>query len=101
MAETGLTPNFLLRDARNRVGLSREELADACNRVPVMAASVDGPITANLIAKLEQGRIHRPRTSERCQALRTVLGAATDAEIGLTTARRRPTDQPRTVDQLS
>ena len=84
-------PNELLRAARNRFGLSRDDLADRCNREPVMAGSTDGPVTANLIGKLEQGRVRFPN-AERRAALRAVLGVATDTELGLVKVRRRPTD---------
>ncbi|MGH3932729.1 MAG: XRE family transcriptional regulator, partial [Pseudonocardiaceae bacterium] len=90
-------PNDLLRGARERTEsphasgdcLSREELADLVNawlfeHTGSRRAEVDG----NYIGKLEQGRIHWPQNPNRRAALRAVLGAETDAELGLRRTRR-------------
>ena len=74
--------NDLIRDARIRLGLSREELADAANRQPALTGSRHGPMTANLIGKIEQGRVRLP-ARERRAALRAVLGVDSDAALGL------------------
>ncbi len=90
-------PNDLLRGARERIEsphasgdhLSREELADLVNtwlfeRTGSRRAELDG----NYIGKLEQGRIRWPQDPNRRAALRAVLKANTDAELGLRRPRR-------------
>jgi hypothetical protein len=57
---------------------TREELADAVNK-HVPAAFL---ITANDIGKIERGVVRYPRATRR-EAMRKVLGASSDAEIGL------------------
>ncbi|MGH3943109.1 MAG: hypothetical protein ACRDTG_31705 [Pseudonocardiaceae bacterium] len=90
-------PNDLLRGARERIEsphasgdhLSREELADLVNtwlfeRTGSRRAELDG----NYIGKLEQGRIRWPQDPNRRVALRAVLSAKTDADLGLRRPRR-------------
>ncbi|MFF5085472.1 multiprotein-bridging factor 1 family protein [Actinoplanes sp. NPDC000266] len=77
MAEDGKR-NDLLASARERLGLTQEELADEVNKLVPPAYAM----TANDISKLERGKVERPRGPRR-QALRTVLGISTDAELGL------------------
>ncbi|WP_281901099.1 hypothetical protein, partial [Phytohabitans aurantiacus] len=55
-------------------------LADKCDP--------DGPITANLIGKIEQGVNTWPRGPRR-EAFKAVLGVQTNSEIGLRNRRRR------------
>ncbi|MGH3922615.1 MAG: XRE family transcriptional regulator [Pseudonocardiaceae bacterium] len=100
-------PNDLLRGARERTEsphasgdhLSREELADLINawlfeRTGSHRAELDG----NYIGKLEQGRIRWPQDPNRRAALRAVLKAKTDAELGLRRPRRGRT-MVRSVDR--
>ncbi|MGC4885707.1 hypothetical protein [Micromonospora sp. DT227] len=97
--DTIITPNTLLAEARQRLNspqrpgqhLSRAELADAIN------ASLDNlypdrSLTAHYVdhrwvGKLERGE-HRWPSRERRTAIRQVLGAATDADLGLYSPRR-------------
>ncbi|GAA0475052.1 hypothetical protein Aca07nite_83910 [Actinoplanes capillaceus] len=70
--------------------MSRQELADAANqRLP--ADDPDGLLTANDIGKIERGVVSFPRWRRRA-ALRDVLGADSDAAIGLFNRRGRPSD---------
>ncbi|BEL12944.1 hypothetical protein Q0Z83_111350 [Actinoplanes sichuanensis] len=90
-------PNELFRAARLRLKSafgegppSREEFADRVNSL-IDPRSKEGPITANDIGKIERGLVSYPREHRR-QAYRAVLGAKTDAEIGLVNRRIRPAD---------
>jgi hypothetical protein len=96
-----ITPNILLRDARNSLAsphrrsqhMSRTELADAVNsalgrlhpRREMTAQYVD----FRWIGKLERGE-HRWPSDERRAALRHVLKVASDARLGLYSPRRSP-----------
>lgn len=95
--------NDLFRAARLRLPsptgfgpMSREELADEANR-HLRTNDVDGPITADLISRIEQGRTAWPRAPRR-GALRKALKVTTDAEIGLFNQRRRASDQLRPAE---
>jgi hypothetical protein len=95
-------PNELFRAARLRLKSdfgdgppSREEVADRVNRV-MDPRSKDGPVTGNDIGKVERGLVSYPREYRR-RAYRTVLGARTDAEIGLSNRRVRPADTLRSA----
>ncbi|MGI8309400.1 XRE family transcriptional regulator [Saccharopolyspora hattusasensis] len=91
-------PNDQLRHARERVEspnatgepLSRQELADLVNRWvyehtnPPRVIALD----ANYIGKLEQGKIRWPQDDDRRAALRAVLNARTDQELGFRRPRR-------------
>ncbi|MFG2059394.1 hypothetical protein ACGFI9_35825 [Micromonospora sp. NPDC048930] len=97
--DTVITPNTLLTEARRRLTspqrpgqrMSRAELADAVNaaldqlypRTDLTAHYVDH----RWVGKLERGE-HRWPSEERRAGLRHVLGAATDAELGLYSPRR-------------
>lgn len=90
-------PNDLLRRARESTEssrapgepLSRAELAEQVNAwiydntTPRRIAELDG----NYIGKLERGTIHWPQEDYRA-ALRTVLGARTDTDLGFRRPRR-------------
>ncbi|MFJ8577938.1 hypothetical protein [Micromonospora sp. NPDC093277] len=100
--DTVVTPNALLTEARKRLPspqrpgqcMSRAELADAVN------AALDWlyphrNLTAHYVdhrwvGKLERGE-HRWPSAERRSGLRQVLGATTDAVIGLYSPRRTST----------
>ncbi|MGH3916444.1 MAG: XRE family transcriptional regulator [Pseudonocardiaceae bacterium] len=90
-------PNDLLRGAREGIEsphasgdhLSREELADLVNAwLFDRTGSRRGELDGNYIGKLEQGRIRWPQDPNRRAALRAVLKANTDAELGLRRPRR-------------
>lgn len=71
--------NDALREARQRRGFTRRQLADAVNAID--DTNPDQPITAHVVGKLEQGLIRWPAKRRR-DALRLILGAASDAELG-------------------
>ncbi|WP_203935052.1 hypothetical protein [Virgisporangium ochraceum] len=94
-----ITPNTVLSDARRRLDsplrpgqrMSRAELADAVN-VTLDQLYPGRRLTAHYVdfrwlGKLERGE-HRWPSEERRNALRHVLGAATDAALGLYSPRR-------------
>jgi hypothetical protein len=89
-------PNDLLRRAReSRLSpsgsgrpMSRQELADAAS------VYLPHPITAAYIGKLERGELRWPTKATR-EALRRVLGAREDRELGFYITRR-PTTLPQT-----
>ena len=86
MTSTPRRSNELFRAARESRGLSRERLADAVNRLDPR-----GPqhlMTSQTVGRIEQGIVRWPNAARR-RALRAVLGARTDAEIGLADPRRR------------
>jgi transcriptional regulator with XRE-family HTH domain len=72
-------PNHALREARQRQGPTRQQLADAVNAIDV--ANPDQPMTAHALGKLEQGLIRWPAKHRR-DALRQILGVSGDAELG-------------------
>jgi tetratricopeptide (TPR) repeat protein len=80
-------PNDLLRRCRERLFGTQQAMADAANKHLAPAYL----LTGNDIGKLERGVVDRPSTP-RCTALRTVCGAATDAEIGLVRRSKTRTD---------
>jgi len=67
--------------------MGREEFADECNKWLADKPDLDGPITSNTIAKIEQGRTTWPRLWRR-RAFRAIAGAATDADLGFRDKRR-------------
>jgi transcriptional regulator with XRE-family HTH domain len=96
----GCVPNDQLRRARLRLPspvvpgrrMSRQELAEAVNAYVYTVTGRRSRLDAGYIGKLERG-IHRwPRADHR-RALRAVLGAATDAEVGLYNMRRSASDE--------
>jgi tetratricopeptide (TPR) repeat protein/transcriptional regulator with XRE-family HTH domain len=91
-------PNELFRAARLRLPspsgfgpMSREELADVANQYLRSKKDADGPITADMISRIEQGRTAWPRANRRA-ALRKALGMDSDGAIGLFNRRRRGSD---------
>ncbi len=72
-------PNELLRELRQRHGLTRRQLAEAINAID---DDPDHPMTAHDVGKLEQGIIRWPLPRRRA-ALRAVLHVTDDAELGL------------------
>ena len=87
-------PNDLLRTARLRRPpefgsgpMSRVELANALNGMFPLTGR-EYSLDANYVGKFERGVIRWPHSDYR-EALRTVLGVATDAELGLRLEQRR------------
>ncbi len=84
-------PNNVLRAARQRtaslaspdVGLSRQELAELVNTYVWEHHDKVLYHSANWVGQLERGRIRWPGTVAR-EALRSILGAPTDAALGFT-----------------
>lgn len=95
MADHGRAPNEQLRQARLRTPaasgsgrpMSREELADAVNRRVSATDDVAVQMDAGYVRRLERGESRWPNQQYRA-ALRAVLDAATDADLGF--AVRRP-----------
>ncbi|MFV2108271.1 hypothetical protein [Micromonospora sp. LOL_015] len=79
--------NHPLTAARERLGLTRRQLADAVNKIlyPDPGQAAHSAFTANYLGKLENGKIRYPAEDYRT-ALRIVLNADTDDELGF---RRR------------
>lgn len=61
--------------------MSRGELAEAVNKFMHERDPLVTPVTYRTISRLEQGRVRWPRDLTR-EALRAVLGAKSDAELG-------------------
>jgi tetratricopeptide (TPR) repeat protein len=88
-AAAELPPNDALRAARRRLlspsgsgrPLSRQELAEAANAWLADTHPAEAALDANYIGKLERGKHRWPSTGRRA-ALRHVLHARTDAELG-------------------
>lgn len=99
-------PNDLLRAARRaRLSpsgsgrpMSRQELAEAVAAYLFEQAGRSFGINAKHIAAFERGR-HRWPSAHYRTALRAVLGAATDAELGFFIIRGHATDAHDTPDQ--
>jgi hypothetical protein len=89
-------PNELLRTARERTRsrevpgecMSRREVAQAVNGYLYRTTGRVYDFDAHHLAKLERG-VHRWPMAPYRAALRWVLGAATDAELGFRPPRRR------------
>ncbi|MBB5788272.1 XRE family transcriptional regulator [Jiangella mangrovi] len=91
-------PNEHLRLARESspsadvpgTAMSRQELADRVNAVLFERTGRLHELDDNYIGKLERGIIRWPQASYR-QALRDVLGASTDGQLGFVNTRRLAT----------
>jgi hypothetical protein len=102
-----MEPNVELRAARLALPsprlagepMSRTELADAVNTELWRATGKRYALDGHAIARYERGAVRWPTASYR-YALRTVLGVATDAEIGFHPVRRRE-DAARVVDPIT
>lgn len=89
-------PNELLRQARQRLPsgqvpgewLSRQEVAELVNRWIFERHDKVVELDGNYIGKLERGLIRWPQSLYR-QALRAVLQAESDAQLGFSGRRRR------------
>jgi len=90
-------PNERLRQARERLPsrqtpgecLSRQEVAELANEWLYQATGMVVELDANYIGKLERGVIRWPHRRYR-DALRAVLRADTDAQLGFHGRRRQP-----------
>ncbi|WP_436528414.1 hypothetical protein [Actinoplanes sp. HUAS TT8] len=99
MARTEHQRNERFRVARTRLQLTRQAVADAANQhLPRLHSMND-----NDIGKIERGVVSWPG-SERRAALRRVLGAATDDELGFVNSRAMFADSgtaTRRVEQFT
>lgn len=91
MAKKDPVANEKFWDARQRLNLSRSQLADDANREPVMRTCMHAPFNENYIGRIEQGRIGGGMCGERIAALCARLDVDDPAEIGLVAERRLPT----------
>lgn len=102
-----MEPNRRLRDLRlaqaSRLSpgepLSRQELAELVNAHVQADTGRTGGLDANYVGKLERGVITWPRTHYRA-ALRAVLGAATDRDMGFIPPRP-PHTEPAVLGSLT
>lgn len=102
-------PNDKLRQARERVespgatgeSLSRQELAELVNAWLYTYKGRTVELDANYIGKLEQGTIRWPQDTDRREAFRAVLGAATDADLGFRRPRRTRSARPECQQVVS
>lgn len=81
-------PNLLLRAAREVAGLTQGQLAEQANAEVERAIGRPGAMDADYIGKLERGVHSWPNQHYRA-ALRSVLRADTDADLGFRGARSR------------
>jgi transcriptional regulator with XRE-family HTH domain len=85
-----------LRAAREHLGLSAADVADAVNRWIAEQQGLETTITDQTMYRWESGQVRRPQPHYRA-ALCAVLGAANPAELGFaraTTDRNGDTDTP-------
>lgn len=102
-------PNDKLRQAREWVespgatgeSLSRQELAELVNAWLYTYKGRTVELDANYIGKLEQGTIRWPQDTDRREAFRAVLGAATDADLGFRRPRRTRSARPECQQVVS
>ncbi|MFV2107632.1 helix-turn-helix domain-containing protein [Micromonospora sp. LOL_015] len=80
--------NHPLTAARERLGLTRRQLADAVNKIlyPDPGQAAHSAFTANYLGKLENGKIRFPAEDYRT-ALRIVLNVDTNDELGFRNPR--------------
>jgi len=81
-------PNDMLRAAREAAQLTQGQLAELGNAQVEAATTKPGAMDADYIGKLERG-IHRWPNQHYRQALRTVLDAVADADLGFRSTRNR------------
>jgi transcriptional regulator with XRE-family HTH domain len=90
----GSTPNPRLTAARCAAGLTQQQVAELANQAVEAATGSVGGMDADYVSKLERGVHTWPNTHYR-QALRQVLGARDDAQLGFFSIRsRRGTVRP-------
>jgi transcriptional regulator with XRE-family HTH domain len=81
-------PNERLSGSRLAAGLTQEQLAEAANAQVEAVTSHAGGMDADYISKLERG-VHTWPNKHYRQALRHVLSATTDADLGFYSSRSR------------
>lgn len=81
-------PNHRLVAARAAARLTQEALADLANAQVERDTATPGAMDADYISKLERG-VHTWPGKDYRRALRTVLGASSDAELGFYSKRSR------------
>jgi hypothetical protein len=94
-------PNDLLRSAREATpstrfpgrAMTRTELAERMVDHVWRHYGIDAPVDRKYVAKLESGRIRFPAARYR-HALRDILGAGTDDELGFVSANHRRAAPP-------
>src|SRR5690349_9129286 len=91
MAKKDPVENKLFWAARQRVDLSRQQLADAANQQPIIGKCEHVPLNENYIGRIEQGRVGGGMCHERLTALCVTLEVDDPADIGLIAERRHPT----------
>lgn len=79
--------------------MSRAELADAVNAQLWRTTGQHHCVDAHTIARYERGAVRWPGAAYR-SALRAVLGAASDAELGFFPTRRGAAAQPPNLDDV-
>ncbi|GGN38313.1 transcriptional regulator with XRE-family HTH domain [Actinoplanes campanulatus] len=95
MARTDPQRNERFRVARARLRLTRQEVADAANQYLTPRHSLND----NDIGKIERGVVTWPG-SERRAALKKVLGAATDADLGFVNSRATFTGSAAAAERI-
>lgn len=86
-----LMPNRRLMAARVAAGLTQGTVAELANAQVERDTGKPGAMDADYVSKLERGVYRWPGKHYRC-ALRTVLGASTDSDLGFYSTRcRKPT----------
>ena len=91
MAKKNPVANELFWEARQRLNLSRSQLADDANQEPIMRTCKHVPLNENTIGRIEQGRIGGGMCDARKAALCARLEVADPVDIGLVAERRLPT----------
>ncbi|OLF06919.1 hypothetical protein BU204_35990 [Actinophytocola xanthii] len=81
-------PNELLKAARDAAGMTQAQVAECANAQVEAATSKPGAMDADYVGKLERG-IHRWPNRDYRRALREVLQAASDADLGFFNPRSR------------
>jgi hypothetical protein len=81
-------PNDLLCGAREAADLTQGQLAELGNAEVEHITGKPGAMDADYLSKLERG-VHRWPNKHYRQALRAVLSASTDAELGFRSTRHR------------
>jgi transcriptional regulator with XRE-family HTH domain len=81
-------PNHQLVAARSAARLTQESLADLANAQVEFVTGTCGAMDADYVSKLERG-VHRWPGKDYRSALRAVLGAKTDLELGFYSTRSK------------
>lgn len=92
-------PNHLLVGARTAARLTQESLANLANAQVELITKRPGAMDSDYISKLERG-VHRWPSKHYRQALRTVLGANSDLELGFYSTRTKKASVTPIADPL-